>query len=550
MASIKISLVGDVRAFVSSFKKGRESVEDLADEIDDLAKEGDQTERSFVDNFQAIEKAAKEAGTASGKIGDGTHAATRKAAASTAEFKDEAKQNFAEVASSFSGDMSSAADLVQGTLGGLAGSLGGPIGLALGAASVALGAVIAQAQKDAEKAEELRMQAVEAVKASFEEGVDVSAFLTAADQVAERIQALEESKEGTDSRWFWEEDPSRLKEWSDALDRLGHDAGEIGDVLEADTATVKRYEKATEASKKAVDDQIDALKRKGALSNDDLERVIALEEESAAYDDVLKNIADEITLRDQATESSNRQRDAGVDAALKAAEAEKAAADAAQEAADRRASIAADVTESAVAMYDSIRDSAVEASTSEEGVFDLDKWLTLVADSRAQAEAYQANLALLKLTPEQWENYLALPEDVRANIAASYAVADEGTKTRIVDALTDAGSEGGTGLAVGFDAATSDLTADADVDVKADVKPATDAIEKVAAKKYEATITARTDATLPAARDAFDDAARSRSVSISAVANTSGLDAQLRYYRPPTVYVPAVLVNPGTRQPI
>src|SRR6476469_2247071 len=42
------------------------------------------------------------------------------------EFKDEARQNFGEITSSFSGSMDSITDLVQGTLGGLAGSMAGP----------------------------------------------------------------------------------------------------------------------------------------------------------------------------------------------------------------------------------------------------------------------------------------------------------------------------------------------------------------------------------------------------------------------------------------
>jgi hypothetical protein len=550
MAEIRADLVGDSRSLVKSVTNVAQALEDVTDELQDTAKAGDKTEGSLEDNFRAIAKAAREADEATEKIGGGTVKATKVAGAATGEFKDEAKQNFGEVASSFSGDMASAADLVQGTLGGLAASIGGPLGLALGAASIALGAVIAQAQADAERAEELRLRAVEAVKSAFEEGVDVSAFITAADQVATRIQELEESKEGTDQRWFWEDDPSRLEEWADALHILGRETSEVGDVLEADTKTLKRYERATQDAKDAVEGQIDALMAKDDLGQGDLRAIQRLQDEAGAYDDILKNLRSEIDLRGEATESAKRQRDAGIDAALEAAAAEEAATQAAEDAAQRRQDLADSVTESATTMYDSIRDSAVEAATSEEGVFDLSRWLALVEESRVQADAYRANLALLKLTPEQWENYLALPEDVRANIAASYAVADEGTKASIVGALTDTGAEAGAGAAVGFDESFNPK-GDVEVTATVDTKAVKTGLETITKGTHEAKVTAvpdpRTFAGVAASLAALT---ASRAVSITPATDTSAITRQLANYHPPTVYVPAVLVKPGTRQPI
>lgn len=83
-------------------------------------------------------------------IGDGMDSASE----TVGEFKDEARSNFSEIASSFSGDMDSAADLVQGTLGGLAGSLSGPIAIGLGALGAAAGLFYTQWRENAEKTEQ------------------------------------------------------------------------------------------------------------------------------------------------------------------------------------------------------------------------------------------------------------------------------------------------------------------------------------------------------------------------------------------------------------
>jgi hypothetical protein len=210
MAEIRADLVGDSRSLVRSIDKVGDALEEVVDELAEAGKTGDRELDGLADKLGTVAKAAKEADAATERIGSTTKKSTTEAATATSDFKDEAKQNFGEVASSFSGDMASATDLVQGTLGGLAASLGGPLGLALGAASIALGAVIASAQKDAEKAEELRLVVVEAVQAAFEEGVDVTDFSTSIDKVIAKVQELEKSKEGTAARFFWEDDPSRL----------------------------------------------------------------------------------------------------------------------------------------------------------------------------------------------------------------------------------------------------------------------------------------------------------------------------------------------------
>lgn len=194
MAGVKISIVDDVTSFLRGAGRAEDALDDVADSLDDLARSaqrdgraagddlakgidrgGDRVddvvegmERSFRDLADTAKRQTKKAGD---DIGDNVKAGYRdaskaakdfeddaeragdRASETTDEFKDEARSNFSEVASSFSGDMTSAVDLVQGTLGGLAGSIPGGIGLAMGGLAIAGGAFAAKWQEAAERTE-------------------------------------------------------------------------------------------------------------------------------------------------------------------------------------------------------------------------------------------------------------------------------------------------------------------------------------------------------------------------------------------------------------
>ncbi|GMA22288.1 hypothetical protein GCM10025864_44530 [Luteimicrobium album] len=80
-----------------------------------------------------------------------TERGLRGASESVETFRDEAKANLSEVASSFQGSMDSAVDVVQGTLGGVVADLGpaGLIGGALAAAGIGLGKALLSGTADA-----------------------------------------------------------------------------------------------------------------------------------------------------------------------------------------------------------------------------------------------------------------------------------------------------------------------------------------------------------------------------------------------------------------
>lgn len=174
---IKIQIVDDVAQFLRGAGKAEDALDDVADSLDDLARDaqrrgkdaGDDLakgidrgtekaedsvgdlEKSFRDMARDASRYSKDAGD---DIGRNVDRGVGRAGEVTGEFKDEARQNFSEVVSSFDGSMESVADLAQGTFGGLAGSLAGPMGLVAGLGAAAFGAWFAQAQENAEKIED------------------------------------------------------------------------------------------------------------------------------------------------------------------------------------------------------------------------------------------------------------------------------------------------------------------------------------------------------------------------------------------------------------
>ena len=153
---VDIGIAADTRSFQKGIKSGVvEPLDDVVESLEDVSKAGDNAGDDLVDAMKDAQRAtekladeheqlndaiAKGSRTAFRKFDDASDDATKHASQDVDEFKKEAVANFSEVSSSFSGDMSSAIDLVQGTLGGLAGSIPG-VGIALAGVGAVAGAV-------------------------------------------------------------------------------------------------------------------------------------------------------------------------------------------------------------------------------------------------------------------------------------------------------------------------------------------------------------------------------------------------------------------------
>lgn len=154
--AFKFSIVEDFASIFRGTRRLSEAFDDVADSLDDVAREGEdageELERSFSEAFREVRRESKR--MADDVADDTRESVTGRGGEAIEEFRDEARQNFGEVASSFSGGIDSAADLVQGTLGGLAGSLTGPAGIAAGVLAGIGGALWASTNENAEKSEQ------------------------------------------------------------------------------------------------------------------------------------------------------------------------------------------------------------------------------------------------------------------------------------------------------------------------------------------------------------------------------------------------------------
>lgn len=169
----KFSIASDVREVLRNNEAMEKGFDETADSLDDLAREAqrsgdrveralddagdaadgasDKIERKFRDAFREVEKHSDDA---SDKVRKDAKRIGDEGGESVAEFKDEARQNFGEITSSFSGDMDSIVDLAQGTFGGLAGTLTGPLGLAFGGLAATGGLFYNAWKENAEKTEQ------------------------------------------------------------------------------------------------------------------------------------------------------------------------------------------------------------------------------------------------------------------------------------------------------------------------------------------------------------------------------------------------------------
>ncbi|WP_096359435.1 hypothetical protein [Microbacterium sp. TPU 3598] len=491
---------------------------DLDKELTKAQKATDKLDDELDDTRDAL----KRLGYAARDAGDDSKRGMDRAEEGVKEFGDEANSTAKEAAASFDGSAESILDMFQEVAANAFAGFG-PAGALAGLAIAAgIGIAVGKFQEAAEAAEELRMKAVEYAQESRDAGVSTEAWFTGASRMIERIKELEELK-STDARWFWEKDPSQLEDWEDALQRMNRSTSEIGDVLSSSTEEVEKYRKAVERSKDATYDDIQALVERNKKDPVDgyVDKVNALNDQYKAHDELLSQLDEEISLRDQTTDSYERQKAAGLDAAT-------AEAAAAEEKAERIASAEEAVKASVTSAYDSMRQAAADYATNEDGALDINRWLEYVNQQSGAIAAYQANLETMRLSPDQWQNLLEMPEGQRTQWVAQFAALPEDARAPFAAALNDVGSTGGSEAAVAFDDSFNP-EASVDVDVSVDTGDAAAELDE-AAEDRDVTIKANLTGE-GTVRDGLDTLTKRRTVHVEAVLDTSQAARDLAAWR-------------------
>lgn len=510
---------------VDPLEEAAEAFEDLekAAKNADLDRELDKAQKAtdeLDDELDDAREKLKRLGYAARDAGDDAKRGFKGAEDGVKEMGEEANSTAKEAAASFNGSAEDILDAFQEVAANAFAGFG-PAGALAGLAIAAgIGIAVGKFQEAEEAAEALRLKAVEYAQDAVAAGVSTDRWISSAETLIERIKELEESKT-TDFRFFWDEDPSKLEAWIEAYETLGRSGDEVNDVLTLSAKGLTGYLDDNRRGLEKVNEQLRELRETGDDSDAAVVRRLQLEEEARAYEDVIRYTQEQKDLQEESAASAERMKDAGIASAQERVAAE-------EEAASRIQSAQESVVQSALSAYDSMRSAAYEKATADDAAFDVDKWLAYVEETRALADGYKANLAAMKLSPAEWENFLALPEDARSSIAASFAASGEDGKERIRAALSDSGSTAGSEAAVNFDDAFKP-EASVDVEVDADTAAAESALD-AAAEDREATILAVLSGEADV-RAGLSSLTNRRTVTIEARVDTSQASADMAAWR-------------------
>lgn len=170
MAPINIDADLGVRGFLKGTKDMETALESVSDELDDVAKSGENDVERLADKLKEADKAAKALKDSGSDIGKGVKKGTVEAEDATEVYKKEAIANVSEVTSSFTGSWESAVDVVQGTLGGVVADLGKFGAVAAAGAAIGVGVIGEVFRQMEEKAKEAEARVSELAQAFIDAG--------------------------------------------------------------------------------------------------------------------------------------------------------------------------------------------------------------------------------------------------------------------------------------------------------------------------------------------------------------------------------------------
>lgn len=199
MSGLTLDILADSRQAQREVGDLGEALDKVGDSLNDVVKDSDKgtqrMERDFRDMAREVKRETKGAY-------DDVKRNSRDAFDSVSEnvegFKDEAIQNFSEVASSFDGDISSMADGVQGLTGGLASSLtpgiGIPVAILGAAAGAFLNAWVTAAEESKQRVDEMYQDMIASGQAFLSEDFISKALGDIIGDDGKRQKAIDDAK--------------------------------------------------------------------------------------------------------------------------------------------------------------------------------------------------------------------------------------------------------------------------------------------------------------------------------------------------------------------
>lgn len=438
---IEITLVANTRAFVAGTKDVSGALADVADSLNDLVQEAERSGEKLGDalgdnvqdgtretdqsltrlerSFRDLATTADEETTRAAKAMDqNLDRGAAQANASLQEVSMEAKQNAAETFSSFDGSATSLLNGIQGTFGGLVASLG-PLGMGIGiAGGIAFGLLQAQMDQMGVASDAQKQRIKDLAGQFFDTGKVGQRSLS---DISDELKSMATETDDTKTNL------GNLKYLAESLKRP---LSEITSTyLEGGPALDKLIAK-TREQRDALGEQYRAS---GALA---AQRDGALSTEAANLDMIAGKLQKQADAYRAAREAQILAITAGAD----------------------KYDVATAGLDSIAKGYDGIRDAASQAATAQDGTFDTQKYLAQVEKQKQVMLTFKANIAQMKLTPTEWDEFFSLDQTVQGNLAASWASGDQALKDRIAASLRDGATTGSQQAAVSYDSIMTTAT--------------------------------------------------------------------------------------------
>lgn len=435
--AFKLSLVADVRSWLKGTADVEQSLEDIADSLDQLATDtahsaddaGDRLERRFRDAFDEVKAEAKQAGR---RVGDDLRDGTRRAEDGMDELADEANSTAREAAASFDGSAESILDAFQEVAANAFAGFGPAGALAGLAAAAGIGIAFSALETGAEKAEAAKDRVHELADALADVQGDPAA-IDWAEQLRSVMQEIVDTKEWFE---FWQNAPvDRLEDWTAKAKEFG--------VSMADAAKVAAGDPAAAAQ---VNAQLDAT-----IANLNAAYAASMDY-SGAQDETYRQAADrakafqtDLTAQAQSVADATAWQEAYTSATADLSKAQADNSAAASAAADstttlaqaqESAATASQTFSSSLTEHLSVADEGLDQFV-EKGKLKIGEWTDELErrakDTKAVTD-FTVDVAP-KLSQAALESFAQLPTETQAQIAKAYKNGGKGDRQQIVTNL-------------------------------------------------------------------------------------------------------------------
>lgn len=432
---ISINLLADVREAVRGADNVADAMDQIADVLKDISREGDRSTDRMERDFKGVQREVDDTAdaikakmrAAYKSVKDDSGETTTRAKQDLGELKNEALQNASETLSSFDGSIQGIADGIQGTFGGIVSSLGpaGAIGGALAAVGIGLG--VALFEKSQEEAEKTREKVAELAAELLETG---DAGGRSLEQITDRLQEIATTTE----------------EGEISLSKLRSEARKAEVDYKSLTAAIldggKDSIKVQEDILKKIGEEAAEYQRSGKLFD------APAAEKAAAQRTVYEALQKNIEIVKQAADTEQAWLEAG-----------------GQEYRDKAAQVSA-INDA----YDDAAGAVDDFLNEESGVFDVSKYINAMRKREKALTDYKDTLAQADLSPEAKRFLNEQGVESAALMVAGYKSASPKQRAELNRIWSEAGSESSGAFARSFDKSLPSTMGRSKVEFTADLK--------------------------------------------------------------------------------